>query len=76
MTAALRLVPVVDARLGGPLAMARAAAVQMSDLLATARLIYSLLLAEAMDRVSHVGVITAIAPGRFAAAINQPPVLP
>ena len=56
--------------------MARAAAVQMSDLLATARLIYSLLLAEAMDRVPYVGVITAIAPGRFAAAINQPPVLP
>ena len=76
MTAALRLVPVVDARLGGPLAMARAAAVQMSDLLATARLIYSPPLLEAMDRVSYVGVITAI--GRrdgFAAAINQPPLL-
>jgi hypothetical protein len=28
-----------------------------------------------MDRVSYVGIITAIAPGRFAAAINQPPVL-
>ena len=61
----------VDARLGGP----RAAAVQMSDLLATARLIYSPPLLEAMDRVSYVGIITAIAPGRFAAAINQPPVL-
>ena len=44
MTAALPLIPVVDARLGGPLATARAAAVQMTDLLATARLIYSLLL--------------------------------
>ena len=48
---------------------------QMSDLLATARLIYSPPLPEAMDRVSYVGIITAIAPGRFAAAINQPPVL-
>jgi hypothetical protein len=47
----------------------------MSDLLATARLIYSPPLLEAMDRVSYVGIITAIAPGRFAAAINQPPVL-
>jgi hypothetical protein len=75
MTAAVPLIPVVDARLGGPLATARAAAVQMSDLLATARLIYSPPLLEAMDRVSYVGVITAIAPGRFAAAINQPPVL-
>ena len=28
-----------------------------------------------MDRVSYVGIIAAIAPGRFAAAINQPPVL-
>ena len=61
----------VDARLGGP----RAVAVQMSDLLATARLIYSPPLLEAMDRVSYVGIIAAIAPGRFAAAINQPPVL-
>ena len=61
----------VDARLGGP----RAAAVQMSDLLATARLIYSPPRLEAMDRVSYVGIIAAIAPGRFAAAINQPPVL-
>ena len=60
MTAALPLIPVVDARLGGPLATARAAAVQMSDLLATARLIYSPPLLEAMDRVSYVGVITAI----------------
>ena len=33
---------------------------QMSDLLATARLIYSPPLLEAMDRVSYVGVITAI----------------
>ena len=48
MTAALPLIPVVDARLGGP----RAAAVQMSDLLATARLIYSPPPLEAMDRVS------------------------
>ena len=60
MTAALPLIPVVDARLGGPLATARAAAVEMSDLLATARLIYSPPLLEAMDRVSYVGVITAI----------------
>ena len=43
MTAALPLIAVVDARLGGPLATPRAAAVQMSDLLATARLwIFSL----------------------------------
>jgi hypothetical protein len=64
MTAAVPLIPVVDARLGGPLATARAAAVQMSDLLATARLIYSPPLLEAMDRVSYVGVITAIAPAQ------------
>ena len=46
------------------------AAVQMSDLLATARLIYSLVLVEAMDRVSYVGVITAIARPAFR---NLPP---
>ena len=38
------------------------AAVQMSDLRATARLIYSPPLLEAMDRVSYVGIIAAIAP--------------
>ena len=53
MTAALRFIPVVDARSGGPLATAPAAAVQMSDLLATARLIYSPPLLEAMDWVSR-----------------------
>ena len=52
MTAALPLTPVVDARLGGALPTARAAAVQMSDLLATARLIYSPPPLEAMDRMS------------------------
>jgi hypothetical protein len=72
MTAALPLIPwSMRAWVGR---WRREAAVQMSDLLATARLIYSPPLLEAMDRVSYVGVITAIAPGRFAATINQPPV--